>query len=105
MSRMRILILAVLAAAASPLASSQELLNVSYDPTRELYQELNGAFARQYRAKTGKDAVVQQSHGGSAWSGCGPRRRRTSSSARSRPRSSRTATWASCSTATSPAVC
>jgi sulfate/thiosulfate-binding protein len=41
------------------------LLNVSYDPTRELYQEFNQAFARQYKAKTGKDVLIDQSHGGS----------------------------------------
>jgi sulfate transport system substrate-binding protein len=45
---------------------AQELLNVSYDPTRELYQELNAAFARQYLAKTGKKVTIQQSHGGSS---------------------------------------
>jgi sulfate transport system substrate-binding protein len=57
-----------LAAAAFALASSggaQELLNVSYDPTRELYQEINAAFAKQWKAKTGREASVQQSHGGS----------------------------------------
>ena len=42
-----------------------KLLNVSYDPTRELYQEVNQAFATQYRAQTGKTVVVNQSHGGS----------------------------------------
>jgi sulfate transport system substrate-binding protein len=41
-------------------------LNVSYDPTRELYQEFNAAFAKQYQAKTGKAVTVQQSHGGAA---------------------------------------
>ena len=47
-------------------ASGQELLNVSYDPTRELYQELNAAFAKAWLAKTGKAVNIQQSHGGSA---------------------------------------
>jgi sulfate transport system substrate-binding protein len=42
-----------------------QLLNVSYDPTRELYEAVNGAFARQWKAKTGQDVVVKQSHGGS----------------------------------------
>jgi sulfate transport system substrate-binding protein len=42
-----------------------ELLNVSYDPTRELYEETNAAFAKQYKAKTGKDVTIKQSHGGS----------------------------------------
>ena len=41
------------------------LLNVSYDPTRELYQAFNQSFQKEYKAKTGKDVVVQQSHGGS----------------------------------------
>jgi sulfate/thiosulfate-binding protein len=50
------------AAAAAP---AQELLNVSYDPTRELYQELNAAFAARWKAKTGRAVAVQQSHGGS----------------------------------------
>jgi sulfate/thiosulfate transport system substrate-binding protein len=41
------------------------LLNVSYDPTRELYQEINAAFARQWKAKSGQDVTINQSHGGS----------------------------------------
>ena len=41
------------------------LLNVSYDPTRELYQELNTAFGKYWKAKTGAQVVVKQSHGGS----------------------------------------
>jgi sulfate/thiosulfate-binding protein len=60
----RALPLVVLAVAASA-APAQELLNVSYDPTRELYQEVNAAFAAQWKAKTGKAVTVQQSHGGS----------------------------------------
>jgi sulfate transport system substrate-binding protein len=51
-----------LAAASAP---AQELLNVSYDPTRELYQDVNAAFAVQWKAKTGKSLTMQQSHGGS----------------------------------------
>jgi sulfate/thiosulfate transport system substrate-binding protein len=47
------------------LADPITLLNVSYDPTRELYQALNDSFQKAYKAKTGKDVVVQQSHGGS----------------------------------------
>jgi sulfate/thiosulfate-binding protein len=46
-------------------AKEIKLLNVSYDPTRELYQEYNAAFARHWKAKTGDDVVVAQSHGGS----------------------------------------
>ncbi len=40
------------------------ILNVSYDPTRELYEEVNPAFARSWKDKTGEDVRVQQSHGG-----------------------------------------
>jgi len=47
------------------LAETVTLLNVSYDPTRELYQAFNESFQKAYKAKTGKDVVVQQSHGGS----------------------------------------
>jgi sulfate transport system substrate-binding protein len=46
-------------------AGAIKLLNVSYDPTRELYQDVNGAFAKVWKAKTGQDVTVQQSHGGS----------------------------------------
>lgn len=42
------------------------LLNVSYDPTRELYQHFNAAFAKYWKAKTGQAVTVEQSHGGSA---------------------------------------
>ncbi len=41
------------------------LLNVSYDPTRELYQAINVAFAQRWKAKTGQDVTINQSHGGS----------------------------------------
>ena len=41
------------------------LLNVSYDPTRELYVEFNQAFAKHWKAKTGQEVTVKQSHGGS----------------------------------------
>ncbi len=44
---------------------SVTLLNVSYDPTRELYQDYNIAFARYWKAKTGQDVTINQSHGGS----------------------------------------
>ena len=49
-------------------ASAQQpvsLLNVSYDPTRELYVEVNAAFAKSWKAKTGQDVTIKQSHGGS----------------------------------------
>jgi sulfate transport system substrate-binding protein len=61
----RLSTLAALAALAAAVpASAQELLNVSYDPTRELYQDVNAAFAKRWKAKTGRDVAVQQSHGG-----------------------------------------
>jgi sulfate/thiosulfate transport system substrate-binding protein len=67
----RIAGLAVLAAALAVTASAGDvtLLNVSYDPTRELYQEFNAAFAKQWRARTGQGVEVQQSHGGSSKQG------------------------------------
>ena len=46
-------------------AKEIKLLNVSYDPTRELYQDYNAAFARYWKEKTGDTVVIQQSHGGS----------------------------------------
>src|SRR5688572_2031995 len=46
-------------------ATAQTLLNVSYDPTRELYQDINGAFSKHWEAKTGKKIGFNQSHGGS----------------------------------------
>jgi sulfate transport system substrate-binding protein len=47
------------------IAQSVQLLNVSYDPTRELYVEFNRAFASYWKAKTGQDVSIKQSHGGS----------------------------------------
>ncbi|HEY4302044.1 MAG TPA: sulfate ABC transporter substrate-binding protein [Candidatus Didemnitutus sp.] len=58
-------ILAALAAFASASGKTIELLNVSYDPTRELYVDYNRAFAAHWKAKTGDDVVIKQSHGGS----------------------------------------
>ena len=46
-------------------AADVSLLNVSYDPTRELYQQVNAAFAKAWKAKTGDNVTVRQSHGGS----------------------------------------
>ncbi|HEY3414412.1 MAG TPA: sulfate ABC transporter substrate-binding protein [Armatimonadota bacterium] len=46
-------------------ARAQTLLNVSYDPTRELYQDFNQAFARYWKGKTGQNLRINQSHGGS----------------------------------------
>jgi sulfate transport system substrate-binding protein len=61
-------LVAAIFAAFSGLAASQpavSLLNVSYDPTRELYVEYNQAFARYWKVKTGQDVTIKQSHGGS----------------------------------------
>jgi sulfate/thiosulfate transport system substrate-binding protein len=46
-------------------AASVSILNVSYDPTRELYVDYNAEFARYWKAKTGQDVHINQSHGGS----------------------------------------
>ena len=62
-----LLALALLALVPVALASAKsvELLNVSYDPTREFYVEFNKAFATHWKAKTGENVTVKQSHGGS----------------------------------------
>lgn len=60
----QILALLVLAGARA-LHADQALLNVSYDPTRELYSEVNRAFAKTWAAKTGQSIAIDQSHGGS----------------------------------------
>jgi sulfate transport system substrate-binding protein len=65
---MRLLVSAAVALAAltaSAAAQDISLLNVSYDPTRELYADFNKAFAAKYKADTGKTVVVKASHGGS----------------------------------------
>src|SRR5690606_28526725 len=54
-----------LAATGGAAAQNVELLNVSYDPTRELYAEFNDAFARKWKAETGETLTVRASHGGS----------------------------------------
>jgi sulfate transport system substrate-binding protein len=62
----RAVVLAALAAAGTlALAKDVTLLNVSYDPTRELYQEFNPAFAKFWKAKSGDNVTVKASHGGS----------------------------------------
>lgn len=48
------------------LAREITLLNVSYDPTRELYQDFNAAFAKHWHAKSGEKVTIKQSHGGSS---------------------------------------
>ena len=66
----RLAVLATLAAAAAAgpadaAAAEVRLLNVSYDPTRELYEDVNAAFAKRWSARTGHAVEVRQSHGGS----------------------------------------
>jgi sulfate/thiosulfate transport system substrate-binding protein len=65
--KMFICLLVALMFAAFPLAAPAEvdLLNVSYDPTRELYQAFNASFAKYWKKKTGETVVIKQSHGGS----------------------------------------
>jgi sulfate/thiosulfate-binding protein len=63
-------LLALFAALAAALVTGTaqaqvSLLNVSYDPTRELYQQYNAAFARHWQEKTGEKVAIKQSHGGS----------------------------------------
>jgi len=57
----------LLAVAAQPVLAQKtvSLLNVSYDPTREFYQDINAAFAKYWKNKTGEVVTIQQSHGGS----------------------------------------
>jgi sulfate transport system substrate-binding protein len=64
---LKLLLASVLASSLAWSAGAKEikLLNVSYDPTRELYTEYNTAFAKYWKDKTGDDVVVSQSHGGS----------------------------------------
>lgn len=59
--------LAALASAifAGPVAAAETLLNVSYDPTRELYSEFNAAFNKHWQAQGNEAITIQQSHGGS----------------------------------------
>ncbi|MGC4074391.1 MAG: sulfate ABC transporter substrate-binding protein [Nibricoccus sp.] len=58
-------ILSAVAISATALAKDIELLNVSYDPTRELYTEYNKLFSEHWKAKTGDNVTIKQSHGGS----------------------------------------
>ncbi len=58
-------IYALLLVGQAALAGEVTLLNVSYDPTRELYQDLNKSFSAQWKAKTGDTVTIKQSHGGS----------------------------------------
>jgi sulfate/thiosulfate-binding protein len=65
MRRMIAALVASLILAGTAQAADVNLLNVSYDPTRELYAALNKAFAARYQAETGKTVEIKQSHGGS----------------------------------------
>ena len=64
-ARQSLLSLALAATACVAMAKDVILLNVSYDPTRELYQDYSKAFAKYWKAKTGDDVTVKTSHGGS----------------------------------------
>lgn len=57
--------LSLVAGSVAPAFAATQLLNVSYDPTRELYKDYNVAFAKYWKEKTGEDITVRQSHGGS----------------------------------------
>jgi sulfate transport system substrate-binding protein len=61
-----IAVLSAFAAVGAAQAADQHLLNVSYDPTRELYEAINAKFAADWKAKTGDTVTIQQSHGGSS---------------------------------------
>jgi sulfate transport system substrate-binding protein len=65
LKRLATAVLAATVLAAPALKAEVTLLNVSYDPTRELYDDYNKAFAKYWEAKTGKKVSVRQSHGGS----------------------------------------
>src|SRR5215831_16700844 len=61
-----ILSLALVLAGQSLGQNGVTLLNVSYDPTRELYQDYNAAFIKYWKGKSGQTVTIQQSHGGSS---------------------------------------
>jgi sulfate transport system substrate-binding protein len=64
--RTLVVVACMLAASFSVSAKDTQLLNVSYDPTRELYQQINAAFIADWKAKTGDTLTIKQSHGGSS---------------------------------------
>jgi len=66
MKRVSLMLALLFALSLSSAAQNVTLLNVSYDPTRELYQDYNAAFARYWKAKSGQTVNIQQSHGGSS---------------------------------------
>ena len=63
--RLSTLILSSLALSISVASAGRDLLNVSYDPTRELYAEFNPVFVKYWKGKTGENVSIRQSHGGS----------------------------------------
>src|SRR5213595_1451400 len=66
MIRKLIISAVIFALTSAALAQNITLLNVSYDPTRELYQDYNTAFAKYWKGKTGQNVTIKQSHGGSS---------------------------------------
>src|ERR1700754_2109477 len=68
-SLLTLTVIAALGSFAAPAFAQTELLNVSYDPTRELYEAYNAAFAKYWKEKTGQAVTVKQSHGGSSKQG------------------------------------
>jgi sulfate transport system substrate-binding protein len=65
MKKLLLLTLFILSFANQGFAKTKELLNASYDPTREFYEEYNEIFAKHWKEKTGEDVKIKQSHGGS----------------------------------------
>ena len=63
--RLFIRLFLLLSLAAPHVFAARELLNVSYDPTRELYTDFNAAFVKHWKAQTGEKVSIKQSHGGS----------------------------------------
>jgi sulfate/thiosulfate transport system substrate-binding protein len=68
-SLLTLLAIAALGSVAAPVSAQAELLNVSYDPTRELYEAYNAAFAKYWKGKSGQAVTIKQSHGGSSKQG------------------------------------
>ncbi len=64
-TRLRAAAIAVVIAGVGTTMAAQTLLNASYDPTRELYQDFNAAFIKYWKGKTGRTVTIRQAHGGS----------------------------------------